>query len=481
MNVNRQANRCTMEKKDKIRFFDSLAPKLDVYKSRNKYYNQDIETFLKTIIPPNRKILEIGSATGNLLNSLEPSYGVGVDISPKMISIAREKFKHLKFESMDAENLRLNTKFDYIVMSDLIGNLSDVWQSFRELHKVCDENTKVVITYYNYLWQPLLKIAEVMGLKTPLKEQNWLFVQDIENLLYLNNFKVIRSGHRILIPKYIPLVSTFLNKFLAKLPLIRRLCMVQYIIARKEMKILKLGNHTVTILMPCRNEKGNIEEGVRRIPKFGMHQEIIFVDGNSTDGTVNEIKKVMRKYRGKDIKFIPQGNGKGKGDAVRKGFLKASGDILMILDADLTVPPEDLPKFYLTLVEGKAQFANGSRLVYPMEKEAMRYLNLFGNWMFGKAFSWIMEQRVRDTLCGTKVLFRKDYMVLKEYRQYFNNMDPFGDFDLLFGASKMNLDIAEIPIGYRERKYGETKLRRFRHGRVLIKMCWLGIRKLKFN
>lgn len=168
-----------------------------------------------------------------------------------------------------------------------------------------------------------------------------------------------------------------------------------------------------------------------------------------------------------------------KGDAVRKGFLKASGEILMILDADFTVSPEDLSKFYLAIKEGKAQFVNGSRLVYPMEKEAMRYINLFGNLMFSKIFTWILEQRVRDTLCGTKVLYKKDYIILKEYGQYFNNLDPFGDFDLLFGASKMNLEIVEMPIRYRERKYGSTKIRRFYHGWILIKMCLLGLRKLK--
>jgi len=217
------------------------------------------------------------------------------------------------------------------------------------------------------------------------------------------------------------------------------------------------------------------------MPVFGKHQEIIFVYGDSTDGTLEEIKNMIKKYDKKDIKLIYQGKGKGKGDAVRKGFLKASGDILMILDADLTVPPEDLPKFYLAIKEGKAQFVNGSRLVYPMEKEAMRYINLFGNWMFSKIFTWIIGQRIRDTLCGTKVIFKKDYLVLKEYREYFDNLDPFGDFDLLFGASKMNLRIVEMPIRYRERRYGITKIRRIYHGWILIKMCFLGMRKLKFN
>jgi len=470
-----------MNKSDTIKFFDSLASKWDKFKSKNRYYNRDIEIFLKTIIPKNKKILEIGSATGNLLNSIKPSKGLGIDFSPDMVGIAKKKYKGIGFRVMDAEDIKINEKFDYVIMSDLIGHLSDVWQAFRELHKVCDNDTKVIVTYYNYLWQPILKLAEKLKFKTPVREQNWLFLQDIENLLYLNNFKVIKTGYRLLIPKYIPIISTLFNKYIAKLPVIRRFCLVQYIIARKEQVSLPSKEYSVTILIPCRNEKGNIEEGVKRIPNFGKHQEILFVDGNSTDGTVEEIKRIKRKYKNKDIKLMHQGRGSGKGDAVRKGFLKASEEILMILDADLTVPPEDLLKFYLAIKEGKTQFVNGSRLVYPMEKQAMRYINLIGNWMFSLIFSWIIEQRIRDTLCGTKVLFKKDYMVLKDYRKYFNNLDPFGDFDLIFGASKMNLHIADMPIRYRERKYGTTKIRRFYHGWVLIKMCLLGMRKLKFN
>ena len=468
--------------KDELaKHFDNLAGSWDKLKSKNRYYHKDLEHFFKLIVPKNKRVLEIGSATGNLLNSLTPSKGVGIDFSSSMVKIAGKKYKNLKFMVMDAENLKINQKFDYVIMADMIGHLSNVWQTFRELHKVCDNNTKVIITYYNYFWQPILKLAELLHMITPMKEQNWLFLQDIENLLYLNNFKVIRSGYRLLIPKYIPIISTIFNKYIAKLPLIKRLCMVQYIVARKEQVSMPKKDYTVTILIPCRNEKGNIELAIRRIPKFGKHQEILFVDGNSTDGTIEEIKRAIKKYKYKDIKFMSQGNGIGKGDAVRKGFLKSSGEVLMILDADLTVPPEDLPKFYLALKEGKAQFVNGSRLVYPMEKQAMRYLNMFANWMFGKAFSWILGQRIRDTLCGTKVLFRKDYKVLKNYRQYFNNFDPFGDFDLLFGASMMNLDIVELPIRYKERVYGSTKIRRFYHGLLLARMCLLGMRKIKFN
>ena len=470
-----------MEKADKVRFFDALAGIWDFYKRRNWYYHRHIEQFLKLLIPNGKKVLEIGSASGNLLAALKPSKGLGIDFSPAMVSLAKKKHPQFRFEVMDAEHLRCSEKFDYIIMTDLIGHLSDVWKAFRELHKISDSNTTVGITYYNYLWQPLLKLAQLLRLKIPVKEQNWLYVEDVKNLLYINHFKVVHSGYRMLLPVYIPVLSTLLNKYIAQLPLVRRLCLVQYVVARKEPAPVLPKDWSVTILIPCRNEKGNIEDAVRRLPAFGSCQEILFVDGNSTDGTVEEIKRVIRTYPKKNIRLLLQGEGRGKGDAVRKGFQAASGDVLMILDADLTVPPEDLPKFYLALREGKATFVNGSRLVYPMEKEAMRYINLLGNWFFGRLFSWLIGQRLRDTLCGTKVLFRKDYLRLRSYTDYFYSMDPFGDFGLLFGASTMNLDIVEIPIRYKQRTYGITKIRRFYHGWILIKMSLLGMWKLKFR
>ena len=220
-------------------------------------------------------------------------------------------------------------------------------------------------------------------------------------------------------------------------------------------------------IVPCKNERGNIDDIVARTPDMGKGTELIFVDGNSNDGTVEEIEKHIEAGTRKNMRLIHQGDGKGKGDAVRKGFAAATGDVLFILDADLTVPPEDLPKFYAAIAEGKAEFVNGSRLVYPMEGEAMRFLNSLGNKFFGLALSAILEQRLKDTLCGTKVLFRRDYERIAANRGFFGDFDPFGDFDLLFGAAKQNLKIVELPIRYRARTYGETKISRFREGAIL--------------
>ena len=232
----------------------------------------------------------------------------------------------------------------------------------------------------------------------------------------------------------------------------------------------------MTIVIPCRNEKGNIRPAVERTPAFGLKQELIFVDGHSTDGTLEECHAVARQFPDKDIKVFEQA-GKGKRDAVRLGFAEASHDVLFILDADLTMPPEDLPKFYNALVTGKGEFINGSRLVYAMEKQAMRFLNVLGNKFFSVALSPLLGQPLKDTLCGTKVLSKEHYAQIVANRSYFGDFDPFGDFDLLFGAAKLNLRIVEIPIRYRDRTYGSTSISRFRHGWLLLKMTLFALRK----
>jgi glycosyltransferase involved in cell wall biosynthesis len=314
-------------------------------------------------------------------------------------------------------------------------------------------------------------------MKMPQQHQNWLSTEDICNLLYLEKYQVVKTESRLLIPKNIPYLSNLINRTIATLPFIRKFNLCRYIVARP-LNMRDKRELSVSILIPCRNERGNIEPAIRRIPSFGSHQEIIFVDGHSTDGTQEEIRRVMEKYPHKDIKFLVQ-DGEGKGDAVRKGFSFATGDVFMILDADLTVPPEDLPKFYKAILEDHGEFINGCRLVYPMEKQAMRFLNLMGNKFFSVMFTWLLNQRFKDTLCGTKVLYREDYKKIEANRGYFGDFDPFGDFDLIFGAVKQNLKVVEIPIRYREREYGSTNIRRFRHGWLLLKMTLFAYRKIK--
>ena len=464
---------------DKIRYFDSIASERKKWRVKGAYYHKELEKYLRYLIPFNSSVIEIGCGTGDLLAALNPKRGLGIDISHGMVEVARRQFPNLQFEVGDLEYLQIEERFDYVVLVETIGHVDDIQLAFKEMHKVCKPETRVIIVYYNYLWEPVLKFAEAVGLRMKQPLQHWLPLEDISNLLYLNDFEVIKKGYRFLIPLYIPLVSTFFNRFVANMPFFWKLALNEILIARPKGMRKSREETSCSVIVPCRNEKGNIEKGALRTPDMGKSTEIIFVEGHSQDGTLEECERVKKEYPQKDITVLIQ-DGKGKYDAVKKGFSHAKNDILMILDADLTVPPEDLPKFFDAIASGKGEFINGTRLVYQMEGQAMRFLNLLGNKFFSRAFTYILEQRIRDTLCGTKVLWKQDYLKITEGRKYFGDFDPFGDFDLLFGASKLNLKIVEIPIKYRDRTYGTTQISRFRHGLILFKMVFFALGKIKF-
>ncbi len=475
------AGKPTYAYRDLSSYYDALAPRWA--SQRNPFYFRNVVRLMRFLVPRGARVLEIGCANGDLLAALEPSYGVGVDLSDPMLEAARARHPELHFLRMDAHRLEpdplLAGPFDYVVLYDLVGDLYDVLAVMHQLRKVCHPRTRVVIGFYNYLWEPVLKAAERAGLKTRQNIQNWLSHQDLANLLDIAGFEVIRQGRRLPFPLGVPLLSGLVNGLLQLTPGLRRLGLQQYLVAR-----LKPGgmrpSYSCSVVVPCRNERGNIADALDRLPSMGARTEVIFVEGNSTDGTLDEIRRVFARYRGPlQLKLIEQGAGRGKGDAVRKGFAAATGDVLMILDADLTVAPEDLPKFFDALESGAGEFINGCRLVYPMEKQAMRYLNLLGNKFFGKAFTWILDQPIKDTLCVTKVLLREDYERIVANRAYFGDFDPFGDFDLLFGAARLNLKIVEIPVRYRDRAYGRTNISRFRHGWLLLRMTLFAARKFK--
>jgi ubiquinone/menaquinone biosynthesis C-methylase UbiE len=458
-------------------YFDSLAPTRDSWIERNWYYHEQIAHSLSFFVPANSSVLEIGSGTGELLNALKPRRGLGIDISQAMTDIAQRKYPHLEFRIDDVEALQTDEKFDYIVLSDVIGFLNDVQRSFENLHRVCHSSTRILITHFHFLWEPILHGAEQMGWKAKQPLVNWLTPADLANLLDLAGFELIRTNSRLLLPVHVPVLSAFCNRFLVNLPLLKHLGLVRVSVARP--RIAKREPLYCSIIVPCRNERGNIKSTVDRIPELGGRTEIIFVEGNSSDGTRAEIERVIAENPNRDIKLIAQED-RGKGNAVRHGFETATGDLLMILDGDLSVDPEELPKFYDAIVHGTADFVQGSRLVYPMQNEAMRFLNLLGNRFFSLAFTWLLDQRIKDTLCGTKVLLRADYAKVAANRKYFGELDPFGDFDLIFGASKLNLKIVEIPIHYRARTYGATNISRFRHGVLLLRMAWHAMWKIKF-
>jgi glycosyltransferase involved in cell wall biosynthesis/SAM-dependent methyltransferase len=492
--------RLTAERKRAlVQRFDALAPARDAWKARNRYYHRSLEALCRRFVPPGRRVLELGCGTGDLLASLspDPEGSLGIDLSPAMVERARAKYPALRFAVHDAEDLELpaGTAFDFVVASDLVGHLTDLYATFRGLRALCHAETRLVLTYYNFLWEGVLQAGEKVGRKMPQEHQNWLGMADVENLLALGDFRVAKHGWELLLPIRVPLLSGLVNAVAPRIPGLRHLCLVQYAVAEPApARPRRPERPSVSVVVPCRNEAGNVDDAIERIPEMGRSTEIVFVDGQSTDGTVEKIERAIEDHRGRrTIRLIHQTPrdrtatedpalmlALGKGDAVRKGFAAASGEVLIILDADLTVPPEDLPRFVEVLEEGKARFVNGSRLVYPLEQESMRVLNLWGNKAFSLGFTWLLGQPIKDTLCGTKVLFREDYERIAANRAYFGDFDPFGDFDLLFGAARLNMRIVDLAVRYHERTYGSTNISRFRHGLLLLRMSAFAARKLKF-
>jgi SAM-dependent methyltransferase len=439
-------------------------------------YRNILARYFNLILTKESNVLEVGCGQGYLLSLLKIKDKVGIDFSQTQVDKARINHPEITFFCKSGEDFRSDEKFDYIIISDTVNITSDVQEMFSKLKKVSHCKTRLILNFHSTLWRPIHNLAKLLGVKTEQPQYNWLTVHDINNLLNLAGWEVIKNQARIIFPIYILGIESLLNKILA--PMIPWLCLTNFCIARKTGKG-KQGSHSVSILIPARNEAGNLENGIRRIPEFGSHQEVIIVEGNSTDNTWEVVQRMGEKFPEKNIKILQQ-SGIGKGNAVRDGFDIATGDILMILDADFTMPPEELPKYYDVLANGQGDFANGVRLVYPMDEKAMRFLNLCANKLFGMTFSWLLCQSVRDTLCGTKVLFREDYLKIVENRSYFGDFDPFGDFDLLFGADKLNLKITDVPIRYKDRTYGETNISRFQHGILLLRMVFFAAKKLKF-
>jgi len=438
-------------------------------------YRRTLAHYLNLVISESADLLEIGCGNGYLLNLLKCGTKTGIDASERQISEAVKNCPGARLWSGDACGLDLDAEFDVVLVSDTLNLCNDAQALLEAARQFACPGARLVITTYNTLWRPIFALLCKCGLRSPQPESNWLSRDDVRNLAELAGWEVIKSENRILLPVPVPVLATILNRWIA--PLLPHFCLVNIMVARKTEKMS--DEPSVTIVIPARNEAGNISAAIERIPIMARDMEYIFIEGHSTDETWEEIKKVQAAHPDKKIKIARQ-PGRGKGDAVRHGFSMAGGDILMILDADLTMPPEDLPKFYRALVDGRCEFANGCRLIYPMEQGAMQFLNLCANKLFGVLFSWLLEQHLKDTLCGTKVLSRRNYEAIAQNRSYFGDFDPFGDFDLLFGADKLNLKIRDIPVRYRERTYGETNIHRFRHGLLLFRMVAFAARKLKF-
>ncbi len=468
------ASELTRQHLDKVRSFYDQAPTRPTRASSN--YRELLAHYYNLLIPAGASVLEIGCGSGELLSRLRAGRKVGVDLSETQVAAARQRVPDAQFFVQAGEFLEVEGTFDYIVISDTLNLAADVQLLFERLHSASHEDTRLVLNFHSSLWRPLIALGQILGLKSPQPQSNWLATADVRNLLQLADWNPLLVQPRLLMPfKCLGLEKLF-NRWLA--PLCRWFCLTVFCVARP-VRFHPARALTVSVVIPARNEAGNIEAAVRRTPQMGAGTEIIFVEGHSQDDTWATIQRVAAENPGMKIKIMQQ-TGRGKGDAVRMGFAAATGDILMILDADLTMPPEELPKFYDVLASGHAEFANGVRLVYPMDELALQFLNLCANKAFGIIFTSLLGQPVKDTLCGTKVLSRVHYERLVANRAYFGDFDPFGDFDLLFGAAKLNLKIADVPIRYRERTYGTTNIHRWKHGWLLLRMVMFAARKIKF-
>jgi SAM-dependent methyltransferase len=447
--------------------FDRFAPEEARWRRRNSTYHRLIAQITRFHVPPGLRVLEIGCGGGDLLAELRPSYGVGVDVSERMVATARERHPGLRFECAAGERLDLGETFDVIVLSDLVPFVHDLLALFERVAAHSHPRTRVVVNSYSRLWRPVIRLAERLRLKPVKPMRNWVTPEDVRNLLELSGFEVLTRTARVLTPKRIPFLTLFLNGFLANLWPFNRLCLTYWIVARPQPQ--PLDEPTVSVVCPCRNEAGNVGPLIERLPALGPETELVFVEGGSTDDTRAEILRRIESHPALDISLVDQ-PGRGKGDAVRAGFAAAKHEVLMILDGDLSVRHEDLPKFYRAIAEGRGDLINGSRLVYDVEPGAMRFLNMRGNKAFSRLFRAVTGQHVKDTLCGTKVLRRSDYERIAAARPYFGEFDPFGDFDLLFGAARLNLKIVDLPVRYQPRTYGETNISRWRHGWLLLRM-----------
>ena len=470
--------------KERLEFWQEHAEHLDGWHGLGDYYRRRLIEVYGFHIAQGQSVLELGCGQGDLLAALQPETGVGVDFSSEMVRRARERHPQFRFIHADVHELHLEECFDAIILSDLVNDLWDVQNVLKRVHALSHPGTRVILNFYSRLWELPLKAAARLKLAAPMLPQNWLATEDVVGLLELCGFEVIRRTEEVLWRVRTPVLDAFLNRFAVKLWPCRYAALTSVIVARPDpghsARARDASRRKVSVVVAARNEAGNIEAILERVPQMGTGTELIFVEGGSTDNTYETIQSAIAAHPEKDVKLLKQ-PGKGKGDAVRHGFDHATGDVLMILDADMTVPPEDLPRFYEAWLSGKGEFVNGVRLVYPMEEQAMRFCNLIGNKFFSLAFSWLLGQPIKDTLCGTKVLSREHYELLAANRSYFGDFDPFGDFDLIFGAAKLNLKIVDLPIRYRARTYGDTNISRWSHGWLLLKMVLFAMWRIKFT
>jgi len=458
---------------------ESLAAQsLDNWQRIRGYYQQRLAQIYKHLVPPKMRVLELGCGQGDLLAALEPSRGVGIDLSEKMLERARERYPDFQFFHGDVHEALPSEKFDFIIISDLLNDLRDV-QRVLDLMAQCSlPSTRIILNAYSRLWQGPRWIARMMGAGKLQLDQNWLSRNDVENLLYLSGFETIRAFSEITWPVKTPGFDTLCNRYLAKIAPFRWFALTNFIVARPQPKPATQPA-TVSVIIPAQNDASNIHRIFEEAPEMGFGTELIFVVRHSTDHTYEAIEHEIARWPNRRVKLLRH-EGQGKADALRLGFAHADGDLLMTLDASLTVSPRDLPRFYEAWCSGKGELVNGVRLVYPAEVAPMGFPRVIGYKFFSMAFSWLFGQNVKDMLCGTKAISRSDYETLAANRAYFGDFDPFGDFDLLFGAAKYSLKIVDLPIRCEQLAADATNVEHWKRCWLLLRMVGTAMRKIKF-
>lgn len=443
---------------------------LDRWRARNRYYWLRKLEYLRFLIPPGESVLLFGCEDGSLLDELRPSRGVGVDRREAMIARARRRNPSHEFHADPDYSADFDEHFEYIVLDDVAGELGDLYSFLQRIRRCCTPTSRLVIVQHNYLWRPLFRLAEALRLKRPDTRQAWLSPGDFRVFLDAVGFETIDVRSKLYCPKRLLGIGSIINWLAGLVPFVDRLGSTQILVARVASSQEVDKNKTATIVLTTRDERDNIEPMVQRTPHVGSECEIVFVEGHSTDGTREEIQRVIEAYPEKNIRLLVQ-DGIGQGDAIRKGFSEARGDVVILLEADQTSPPEDVRKAFEVIASGRAEFVNGSRFIYPRDKDSMPLLNAIGNWAFAFWFTWFLRQRTSDVLCGLKAIDRRQFQRLDANWGFLGLHDPFGDFELAFGAARLGLKISEVPTRYSPRLYGAPKTKFFKHGWMLMRMA----------
>jgi SAM-dependent methyltransferase len=445
--------------------FDRLAPDYLKLKRRNRYYHDFLIRWCRALLPPGRRVLDVGCGRGDLLAAVRPSEGHGIDISGAMIEHARRDHAHLRFTNTPIEEFEPDGRYDAALCVNTLDYTHDLGAVLDRIHAALRDNGRLLITTGNPLWSPIFKLASRLGLRIPeTSERLWITQRDLANLLELHGFSVTLEDMTLVLPKWLPGFSSLVNWAVSRIPGLRLLSSMQFIVARKVPP--QRRDYSVSVVIPCHNELGNVDRCVREATKLGTRTELIFVDDGSSDGTAKAIKPELNPAV--DVKVISYQPNRGKGRAVEAGFEAATGEIVLIVDADLTTRPDELGPLYEAFATGRAEFVNCTRFIYPMEGRAMKWRNYMGNRAFTILVSIIMGSRVSDTLCGTKAMFRWDYVHMTMGR------DPWGDYDFLFGAAQQRLLLRELPVHYRDRVAGHSKMKALKHTINLLRMCWRG-------